>query len=65
MLAMPDAAQARILDFPHSGYCARNVLHVRFLRNCSWFDAHGHLISRAEHLARIQNFRRYGVADWR
>ena len=65
MFAAPNVAQARIIDFPHSGYCARNLLHVRYLRNCSWFDAHGHRIAEAEHLARVQKLHRYGVADRR
>lgn len=65
LLTAPDAARARITDYPHSGYCARNLLHVRHLRACSWFDARGHRISKAEHWARIRKFRLYGIADWR
>lgn len=65
MISGRDLASARVTDYPHSGYCARNLLHVRHLRACSWFDAQGHRISRAAHWARIRKFRMYGIADWR
>ena len=65
ILTSPDTARARVNDYPHSGYCARNLLHVRHLRACSWFDAQGHRISPAEHWARIRKFLLYGIADWR